>query len=48
MGNGGYDVKHYSIKLSYASSGSIRASTAVKAKATKRLSRFSSISKDCG
>lgn len=41
IGNGGYNVKHYSITLNYAKSGSIRASTTIRAKASKRLSRFS-------
>ena len=44
IGNGGYNVKHYSIKLNYAS-GSISATTTVTAQAKKRLSSFSSISR---
>ena len=40
IGNGGYNVKHYSIKLNYAS-GSISATTTVTAQAKKRLSSFS-------
>ena len=40
-GNTGYDVRHYGIRLAYASDGSIRATTTVDAKATKPLSRFS-------
>ena len=40
IGNGGYNVKHYQIKLNYAS-GSISASTTVTAEAKKRLSSFS-------
>ena len=40
-GNTGYDVRHYGIRLTYASSGSIRATTTVDARAAKPLSRFS-------
>jgi lysophospholipase L1-like esterase len=39
-GNDGYDVASYSVRLAYRGGG-IRASTLVKATATKRLTRFS-------
>ena len=41
VGNTGYDVRHYAIALTYASDGSITATTTIKAKAKKRLSSFS-------
>ena len=41
IGNRGYNVRHYSIKLTYESSGSIRATTTITAIASKRLSSFS-------
>lgn len=41
IGNGGYDVRHYDISLDYRSNTSIRATTTIAARATKRLSRFS-------
>ena len=41
MGNGGYDVAHYDVKLRYEPSDkSIKATTRIKAKATQHLSRF--------
>jgi aminopeptidase N len=41
MGNGGYDVGHYDIKLSYdPATKAIRAVTDIQARATQHLSRF--------
>lgn len=41
MGNGGYDVKHYDINLSFdPSDHSISATTVITARATQNLSRF--------
>ena len=41
MGNGGYDVQHYDIRLGFQPSGhSITATTAITARATQNLSRF--------
>ncbi len=41
MGNGGYDVKHYDIQLSYnPTSGAITAKTTIEAAATQNLSQF--------
>ena len=41
QGSSRYDVKHYAIKLSYQTSGEIKAKTTVIAKAKKRLTSFS-------
>lgn len=41
QGNGGYDVSHYAIDLRYRSDRSITATTTVRARATRPLSRFS-------
>ena len=41
MGNGGYDVQHYDIRLGFhPSDHSITATTVVTARATQNLSRF--------
>lgn len=41
MGNGGYDVSHYDIKLAFSpTSHAISATTTILARATKNLSRF--------
>jgi aminopeptidase N len=40
QGNGGYNVEHYGIALTWRASGIISARTAVRAKATKSLSAF--------
>ena len=41
IGNTGYRVGHYDIRLHYLSSGAIRATTRIAARAPERLSRFS-------
>jgi aminopeptidase N len=41
VGNRGYDVQHYGIKLGYAKSGSIRATTTITARARQPLSSLS-------
>lgn len=41
IGNGGYDVAHYDIRLDYSARRSISATTTITARAEKRLSRFS-------
>lgn len=41
IGNGGYDVTHYDIRLDYSARRPITATTAITARAEKRLSRFS-------
>ena len=41
IGNGGYNVTHYDIRLDYSARRSIGATTAITARAEKRLSRFS-------
>ncbi len=41
QGNSGYDVRHYGIRLSYASTGRIWASTRIVSRAQHRLSSFS-------
>jgi aminopeptidase N len=40
QGNGGYDTRHYSIRLAWRPAGTIRAMTAVTARATQPLSAF--------
>lgn len=40
LGNGGYDVQHYDLDLSYDSTGSVVADTAITAVATQNLSGF--------
>lgn len=41
IGNGGYDVQHYRIDLTYRTNGTISATTTIKAAATQALSSFS-------
>ncbi|MGI3785835.1 MAG: hypothetical protein ACRYG2_34245, partial [Janthinobacterium lividum] len=41
IGNTGYDVRHYKIALTYATDGSVRATTTIEATASHRLSSFS-------
>ena len=41
IGNTGYDVRHYKIALTYATDGSVRATTTIEATAKERLSSFS-------
>ncbi len=40
VGTSAYDVKHYTIKLTFADDGSIRARTAITARAPERLASF--------
>ena len=41
MGSSRYNVKHYAIKLTYQTSGEIKAKTTLAAKTKKRLKSFS-------